>query len=422
MAADKEGRDAGAIARREPTGVLATRSVDEILALDADVVIHAARLAPPYGSHDADILRLLAAGKNVISINGYSHPQYWGGERLAALEAACQKGGASLIGAGLNPGYAGEQLAVVATGVCTEVDHIEVVESVDCRAVRSPDYVFKILGFGAEPGAVDPNDPAWGPSSSLNGMYAEVLATMAERLGMPLDRVDTEHRVFAASTDLQIGAGTIPQGRVSHFNWRWHGIVQGTPRLTMSIHWYMETTHLDDPHPPLWRIHVQGQPGVRISLDMEKRAGDTSPTSAEQIAVAGTVINAIPIVCAAPPGIVTRPLATPYQFGLARPARSRKGGPVATADVSASVGRAVLVEVAAATGVAAGLERHVDVRVLAAVLRVAVARDQERGIRLTSDSAGNGRCAPPQEIRRCRRPRSVSSPSSVTRTSSPDST
>ena len=80
----------------------------------------------------------------------------------------------------------------------------------------------------------------------------------------------------------------------------------------MSIHWYMETAHLDDPHPPLWRIHVQGQPGVRIAVDLEKRAGDTTPTSAEQIAVAGTVINAIPIVCAAPPGMMTRPLATPF--------------------------------------------------------------------------------------------------------------
>ena len=218
--ADKAGKDAGAIARRELTGVLATRNVDEILALDADVVIHAARLAPPYGSHDADILRLLAAGKNVISINGYSRPQHWGGERVAALEAACRKGGTSLLGAGLNPGYAGEQLAVVATGVCGRtVD--------DGRAIA---HAVRAHGYRA------------------------------------LD--------FPASTDLQIGAGLIPKGRVSHFNWRWHGIVQGSPRLTMSIHWYMETVHLDDPHPPLWRIHVQGQPGVRIALDLEKRAGE----------------------------------------------------------------------------------------------------------------------------------------------------
>lgn len=90
--AEKAGKDAGEIARRAPTAVLATRDVEEILALDADVVVHAAQLAPPYGSHDADILRLLASGKNVISINGYSQPQHWGGERLQALEAACAQG------------------------------------------------------------------------------------------------------------------------------------------------------------------------------------------------------------------------------------------------------------------------------------------------------------------------------------------
>jgi len=88
----------------------------------------------------------------------------------------------------------------------------------------------------------------------------------------------------------------------------------------MSIHWYMEAAHLESPHPPLWRIHVKGQPGVRIAVDLEKREGDLSPTSAEQIAVAGSVINAIPLVCAAPPGVMTRPLATPFRQELAQPA------------------------------------------------------------------------------------------------------
>lgn len=310
---NKAGRDAGDIAKRAPTGVTATRDMDEILALDADVVIHCARLAPPYGSHDVEILQLLAAGKNVISINGYSRPQHWGGARLAALEAACAAGGTTLMAAGLNPGFAAEQLAVVATGVCSELDHVEVVESVDCRAVRNPDYVFKILGFGADPEAVDANDPNWGPASSLNGMYAEVLSTMAEHMGLELERVDTDHRVFPATEDLSVAAGPIARGGISHVNWRWRGVVGGAPRLTMSIHWYMEAAHLEDPHPPLWRIHVQGQPGVRLSVDLEKRVGDATPTSAEQLGVAGTVINAIPLVCAAAPGLMTRPLATPFR-------------------------------------------------------------------------------------------------------------
>ena len=41
--ADKKGRNAGTIARREPTGVIATRNVDGILALDADVVTDVGR-------------------------------------------------------------------------------------------------------------------------------------------------------------------------------------------------------------------------------------------------------------------------------------------------------------------------------------------------------------------------------------------
>ena len=82
---EKVGRDAGDIARRPTTGVIATRAIEDIVALDADVVVHCARLAPPYGSHDAEILRLLASGKNVISINGYSRPSHWQGERFAAL-------------------------------------------------------------------------------------------------------------------------------------------------------------------------------------------------------------------------------------------------------------------------------------------------------------------------------------------------
>lgn len=313
----KAGQDAGDIARRGPTGVIATRDIDEILALDADVVIHCARLAPPYGSHDAEIIRLLASGKNVISINGYSRPSHWSGERRDALEAACRAGGTSLMSAGLNPGFAGEQLAVVASGVCQALDHVEVVESVDCRAVRNPDYVFRILGFGSDPAAVDANDPAWGPASSLNGMYEEVLAAMAEHLGMALDAVRTDHRVYGATEDLTVAAGTIPAGRIAHVNWRWNGIVGGEPRLTMSIHWWMEEAHLDEPDPPLWRIRIKGHPGVRISVDLEKREGDTTATSAEQLAVAGAVINAIPRVVAAAPGLVTRPLATPFRADLA---------------------------------------------------------------------------------------------------------
>jgi hypothetical protein len=306
----KAGRDAGELAGRPATGVLATNDVAEILALDADVVVHAGRIGP-YGSHDEDFIRLLESGKNVITINGYSHPAHWSGDSTERLRAACDTGGTTLMAAGLNPGFIAEQIATVATGVCASVEHIEITEAADATEVRDPAYLFGALGFGADPAAFDPNDATQGPAVFLNGMYTETLAAVALRLGMDLERVETEHVVHPATADIELHAGVIRQGTVSHTNWRWHGIAGGKRRLTMSIHWYAETAHLDDPHPPLWTVKVTGHPGIEIAVRVVKHPDDKSRMGAEQYAVAGQVINAIPYVVAAKPGLLTRPVATP---------------------------------------------------------------------------------------------------------------
>ena len=310
----KAGRDVGELANRPATGVLTTHNVDEILALDADLVVHAARIGP-YGDHDDDIVKLLESGKNVMSINGYTDPFAHPGPRLERLEAAAKAGGATLMGVGLNPGFIAEQVAVIASGVCASFDHIEVVEAADARELRDPAYLFGALGFGAEMGANDPNDESWGPVSSLNGMYQEVLAAMAHHLGLTLDRVETDHICHPTLSDVEAHAGVVPAGTVGHTNWRWHGIVNGQRRLTMSIHWFVETAHLDDPEPPLWRVKITGHPGVKISVDLEKHPDDRSRMGAEQYAVAGTVINSLPYIVAAEPGVMIRPLATPATQG-----------------------------------------------------------------------------------------------------------
>lgn len=58
-------------------------------------------------------------------------------------------------------------------------------------------------------------------------MYTETLATVALRLGMDLERVETEHVVHPAARDIELPAGVVRQGTVSHVNWRWHGIAGG---------------------------------------------------------------------------------------------------------------------------------------------------------------------------------------------------
>jgi len=314
----KIGLDAGDIARRAKTGVIATNDIDTLLAIPADVVIHCPRLIPPYGSDEAELVRILESGKNVISINGHTRPDYWGGARAAALEAACAKGGVTLMNAGINPGFIAEQVAIVATGICSQLDHIEVIETADARLVQNPQWVFDINGFGGAVDDFDKTDKAWPPAAAFDGMFEETLAAMAAHLGLVLERVDTDHRVFGATTELHVAAGVIPKGRISHINLRYRGIVDGQNKLGCQVHWHMEETHLDEPDPPLWRVKIEGQPGVKVAVDVLKRPDDPTRTEAEQFALAGSIINAIPIICAAPPGVKLRPMATPIQGKLDR--------------------------------------------------------------------------------------------------------
>ena len=64
----KDGRDAGEIIGIGPIGVTATRDIDALLALDADLVLYAPLLA-----NVPEICRLLEAGLNVITPAGWSY-------------------------------------------------------------------------------------------------------------------------------------------------------------------------------------------------------------------------------------------------------------------------------------------------------------------------------------------------------------
>lgn len=67
----KHGRDIGELVGLPPVGVKATTSKAEILALDADCVVHTPTTPALLQGADLDVLDLLASGKNVVS--GASH-------------------------------------------------------------------------------------------------------------------------------------------------------------------------------------------------------------------------------------------------------------------------------------------------------------------------------------------------------------
>jgi hypothetical protein len=308
----KAGKDAGEIARREPTGVIATKNIEEILALDADVVIHAPRIQFPYSFHNKVMCRLLASGKNLITINGHSFPANHGAAYAAEFEQACRKGNSSFFSTGLNPGFVVEKIAAAATGICVEIESIHVKEVFDVSGIPDYDYLFKICGFGSDPDKIDLGES--GPVTELiTGMYSEVIALLAHRLGMVLERLEPEHRVTPAVEDIHARAGTVRTGTVAATNWRWHGIVGDKRFITLSVNWVMGSELPGLESHDHWKISIRGKPGLDITMNLVEPENTGERTKSEQYGVAGSVINSIPEVCAAPAGTFYFPLFAPYR-------------------------------------------------------------------------------------------------------------
>jgi hypothetical protein len=300
--AAKAGKDAGEIARRPVTGVLATRSIDEILALDADVVLHCPMLSAPYDGHDADVRRLLESGKSVISINTYFEPRALGVVYAAGLEASAVAGGATLAGTGVNPGWVAERMAANAVALCLSHRNIASREIIDCTTIPSPDYVFGALGFGKAPETLDL--VGGGLARTFDAMFAQSVQGLAERIGLRLEGFQSDHELRVAARDLTVAAGVIPAGMVAATTWRVHGLVAGERRITHEVNWIMDPTDAAFAGKPHWEIEVDGLPGLRLAMDLIDTAPEGVRTKPEQFAVAAMVLDAIPRVVAAPPGLL----------------------------------------------------------------------------------------------------------------------
>jgi 2,4-diaminopentanoate dehydrogenase len=84
-----------------------------------------------------ELVRILRAGVNVAATAGFITGHALGDDRQRIIDA-CEAGGSSIFGSGMNPGFA-NLIALVSAGLCDRVDKITVLESVDSTGYDSPD-------------------------------------------------------------------------------------------------------------------------------------------------------------------------------------------------------------------------------------------------------------------------------------------
>lgn len=311
----KVGVDAGEIARRPATGVRATNRIEDVLALRPDVVLHMSRITLPYSKQNADVAALLAAGIDVISTAGFHHPACHGVAYAGPLLEACQRGGSTLAGVGLNPGFIAERVATLLTGLCSQLDSVACYEVADASSMPSQEFVFGLMGFGADP---QQRDVTTEPIAAMyEELFMEVFHAVADALGTRVASLTPEHAVTLAPREIVIRAGTIASGTVAATQWRWRARLESGVEVLHSVTWTADPALHGAGHrqAAAWRIEIGGRPNVKVTIAVE----DPDPTAPHmRAAVDATVavaLHAIPSVCAAQPGFYTLPAALQLQRG-----------------------------------------------------------------------------------------------------------
>src|SRR5262245_8457110 len=255
----KAGRDVGEICGIAPLGVAATNDADALLALDADCVHYSPLLAQP-----AEVIRILESGKNVVTPLGWFYP--FGSKGVAEVEAACRRGGVSLLGTGIHPGGITERFPLMVSGLCRNIRHVRAEEFSDIRGYRAEFVVREVMLFGKTPEQAKES-----PMLKLLGHgFNQSIDMVAAALGFSLDPEKRAlHEMAVATARIETPVGDLAPGTVAAQRFTWQGTVGGKPVITARVNWLMGEENLD----PAWRLDgerfevaIEGEPPVKVTF------------------------------------------------------------------------------------------------------------------------------------------------------------
>jgi hypothetical protein len=296
---DKVGRDVGELCGIDPVGVTATDDVDALVALRPDCVVY----NPMWPSTD-DMVRILDAGVNVVSTAAFVDGSARQGDR-DRIAAACERGGSSIFGTGISPGWV-ELMGIAAANICDRIDKITIDEASDTTLYDSPETELP-AGFGRP--IDDPDLP--GMAAEGTAVFGEAVAMVADALAIELDEIVCVAEYAQTTADVVMDSWTIPAGHVAGVAASWQGRVGDRTVVELNVRWKKGQT-LD----PDWQIEeghvvtIDGRPTVRMRLEYLPPPDFEATTFADfmvlgMIMTAMPAINALGHVVAAPPGIVT---------------------------------------------------------------------------------------------------------------------
>lgn len=275
------GRDASELAGAGAAGVVVRGSLEEAVATPADVTV----LLTSSGVADvAPALRAaIAAGQNVVSTcEDLALPDLSAPDLAAEIDRLARRHDVTVLGTGVNPGFVMDRLPLVLAGACVRVRSVHVGRVVDAAKRRGP------LRAKVGAGMTEAEFRAGVAARRLGHRgLPESCALLGRGLGVRFDQIrSTIEPVFTAAAAPRDG---VDPSRVAGLRQSAVGLRAGREIVRLDLEMSVAAP---DPHD---RIAIDGDP----PLDVVIRGG----THGDRGTV-GTVVNAIPAVVAAPPGLL----------------------------------------------------------------------------------------------------------------------
>lgn len=282
---DKVGRDLGELLDQDPTGIAVEGDIEAALTrLKPDVVIHCTSSFLPVVREQ--LLTVARCGVNLVSsseellVADHQHP-----ELAAEIDAAAREGGASVLGTGVNPGYAMDFVAAVASAVTFDVRSVKCTRVVDAATRRLP--LQRKVGAGLTE-AEFKKQLATGRFGHI-GMR-ESVALVARALGFEVDRIEQTVEPVLAAEDHKTPFLTVKEGQVAGIRNHGYGHVGQQVLIHLDLSMYVGAPEPRD------EIVLESTPPVHLKF-LGGIAGDE--------ATAAILVNNLHGVVAAPPGLVS---------------------------------------------------------------------------------------------------------------------
>jgi len=303
----KVGNDAGELAGVAPLGVVATNDADALIALAPDCVVYAASGPERDGAAVPDYLRLLEAGINVVSTSSTSlvyPPSYFAPDWRNQLEAAAKAGGASFYVSGIFPGFASDELALLMTTQSKNIRTITASEVALNDHYPVADVMMDGMGFGR------PLDfePMLKTAGFIEMAWKAPIYLIAAGLGVEVEEVCGSLDRQLTSRDVEVAFGTIEAGTCGAVRTRAAGVVSGIEaiviehviRMARDVAPDWPTSDCD----ATYRVDIEGDPDIHCVLTLGEAEGHGAGRAA-MAATAMRVVNAIPYVVDASPGLLS---------------------------------------------------------------------------------------------------------------------